>query len=98
MMIEKIGEPAMLEQLAEECTELEKAALKKARILRNENPTPVTLEEADENLVEEYCDMEICIGELKIHPSPYIYQAKRTRFLKRWHEKEVEADAGDLNG
>lgn len=32
MMIEAIGEPAMLEQLAEECAELSKAALKAARV------------------------------------------------------------------
>ena len=41
-IIEEIGEAAMLEQLAEECTELAKAALKMARIIRKENPTPVT--------------------------------------------------------
>ena len=40
-IIEEIGEAAMLEQLAEECTELAKAALKMARIIRKENPTPV---------------------------------------------------------
>ena len=39
-IIEEIGEAAMLEQLAEECTELAKAALKMARIIRKENPTP----------------------------------------------------------
>lgn len=33
-IIEEIGEAAMLEQLAEECTELAKAALKMARIIR----------------------------------------------------------------
>ena len=37
-IIEEIGEAAMLEQLAEECTELAKAALKMARIIRKENP------------------------------------------------------------
>lgn len=47
MMIEYIGRNAMLEQLAEEqlaeeATELDKAALKLARIYRGENPTPVT--------------------------------------------------------
>ena len=36
-IIEEIGEAAMLEQLAEECTELAKAALKMARIIRKEN-------------------------------------------------------------
>ena len=40
MMIEKIGTPAMLEQMAEEAAELAQAALKLARVLRAENPTP----------------------------------------------------------
>ena len=47
-MIEYIGKPAMLEQIAEEATEL---AL--ARIFRAENPTPVTKDEASKNLIEE---------------------------------------------
>lgn len=37
MMIEKIGTPAMLEQLAEEAAELSQAALKLARVLRGES-------------------------------------------------------------
>lgn len=41
-MTECIGVPAMLEQLAEECAECGKAALKLSRILRKENPTPVS--------------------------------------------------------
>ena len=49
-IIEEIGEAAMLEQLAEECTELAKAALKMARIIRKENPTPVTEKEAIANI------------------------------------------------
>lgn len=49
-IIDEIGKAAMLEQLAEECTELAKAALKMARIIRNENPTPVTEEEAIANI------------------------------------------------
>lgn len=35
-LIENIGEPAMLEQLAEECVELAHAALKLARVERGE--------------------------------------------------------------
>ncbi|MEI3320589.1 MAG: hypothetical protein V8R90_08905 [Eubacterium sp.] len=38
-IIEEIGEAAMLEQLAEECTELAKAALKMARIIQRESDT-----------------------------------------------------------
>lgn len=91
MMLEKIGEPAMLEQLAEECTELAKAALKKARILRGENPTPVTLEESDQGLVEECTDVELCIRELNIASSPWIEEEKVERFQKRW---EADHDRG----
>lgn len=42
-IVEKIGEAARWEQLAEECAELGHAALKVARILRGENPAPVNL-------------------------------------------------------
>lgn len=41
LIISKIGLPATLEQLAEEAAELSQAALKVARIIRRENPTPV---------------------------------------------------------
>lgn len=41
-----LSKAALLEQVAEECTELGHAALKLARKYRNENPTPVTEEEA----------------------------------------------------
>lgn len=41
-IVERIGEPAFLEQLAEECSELAQAALKTARKYRGENPTPKT--------------------------------------------------------
>ena len=47
-IIEEIGTASMLEQLAEECNELGKAALKLARIVRKNNPTPVTEEQAKE--------------------------------------------------
>ena len=43
---DRIGEAAVLEQLAEECAELAQAALKMARIERGENPTPVTMKKA----------------------------------------------------
>lgn len=58
---EKIGMAALYEQLAEECTELGKAALKMARKLRGDNPTPMTKEEIIKNLNEEIADVMICI-------------------------------------
>lgn len=75
-IIEEIGEAAMLEQLAEECTELAKAALKMARIIRKENPTPVTEKEAIANIREEYTDVVQCAGELS-----------HLRLMRnKWHE------------
>lgn len=58
-IIDKIGESAILEQLAEECTELAKAALKLSRVMRKENPTPVTENDAFDNLVEEIGDVRL---------------------------------------
>ena len=83
IMIEKIGRPAMLEQLAEEASELAQAALKLARIERGENPTPVTEDEAYKNLVEEYTDVETCARELCLRADPEIEAAKRQRFYDR---------------
>lgn len=51
-ILNKIGEPAVLEQLAEECTELAQSALKLARKIRGENPTPKSLEECKASLQE----------------------------------------------
>lgn len=45
------------EQLAEEACELGQAALKMARILRKENPTPVSFTQSINNLVEEFDDV-----------------------------------------
>lgn len=64
MIIDAIGEPALLEQLAEECTELAHACLKYARILRGENPTPVSAEDAQEQVILEAADVEVCMVQL----------------------------------
>lgn len=96
MMIEQIGEPAMLEQLAEEAAELAQAALKLARIERDENPTPVTSEEAHRNLIEEYTDVVMCTSELGLDFDPVQVVRKRERFIRRWKEHNVfEPKKGD---
>lgn len=79
-IMEEIGEAAVLEQLAEECTELAQAALKLARILREENPTPVTREEARAALQEEKGDVMVC---LYVHGNVGVNYAK----LKRWEDR-----------
>ena len=57
MLLNKTGEPATLELLAEESAELAHAALKLARVLRGENPTPLTSGEATVKLHAEIADI-----------------------------------------
>lgn len=87
-MKDKIGTPAMYEQLAEECTELAQASLKMARILRKENPTPKTSAEVLANIVEEVSDIALCLKELEIYPDHFIIERKLNRFKERWGGKE----------
>ena len=61
---DKIGFPATLEQCAEECSELAQVCLKMARKLRDENPTPKSIEDIIENLNDETADVLVCIDEL----------------------------------
>lgn len=51
-VLDMIGTAALLEQLAEESAELAQAALKMARKLRNENPTPKSRADCVANLQE----------------------------------------------
>lgn len=82
-IVEKIGAAAMLEQFAEECLEAGHAALKLARIMRKENPTPVTAITAWRNLIEEYTDLRLCAREINIHPDKETARYK----LKRWRKR-----------
>lgn len=63
-VLEMIGTAALLEQLAEESAELAQAALKMARKIRNENPTPKSHADCVANLQEEIADVELCISVL----------------------------------
>ena len=64
MLTEVIGKPAMLEQAAEECTELAHACLKMARFMRKENRVYKSESEIRANLIEEIADVLVCITEL----------------------------------
>lgn len=57
-VLDMIGTAALLEQLAEESAGLAQAALKMARKLRNENPTPKTHADCVSNLQEEIADVD----------------------------------------
>ena len=90
MFKEKIGEAAVYEQLAEEAAELAQAALKVSRILRGENPTPVTLEEAKDHLIEELTDVYVCCAELRIDYDHDIFDSKVRRWMSRIEAAERE--------
>lgn len=82
-IVELIGKAAVYEQLAEEAAELAQAALKCARILRGENPTPITWSDAYENLVEERMDVLACLDELDVSVDFAIYTKKMERWKNR---------------
>lgn len=79
----RIPTAALYEQFAEECTELAQAALKMARHLRGENPTPMTEEQIKHNLIEEASDVHTVSKILDIKPDMHIVNAK----LARWYER-----------
>ena len=58
---ENLPEEDILCQIAEEAAELAQAALKLRRAITQTNPTPVTVEQAADNLVEEYGDTVVAM-------------------------------------
>ena len=84
---EILDRPTLLEQLAEEAAELTKAALKLSRVLRDENPTPITETEAVINLLEEYTDVIQTGRELGLKPNEKQICTKNDRWGKRLMEK-----------
>lgn len=62
----EISVSEILCQLAEECSELSKAALKLRRAISKENPTPIDECEAMDNLIEEIADVSLILEVLGI--------------------------------
>lgn len=89
-VIRTLGEPALLEQLAEECSELAQAALKLARLERGENPTPKTFIECLNALIEELADVELCISVIETSRAldVSLFSAEKE---KRWAQRIREA-------
>lgn len=92
-ILDAIGTPEALAQLAEEAAELSQAALKYRRVITGKNPTPVTQEEALEKLREEIADVDLClvaIGELCEEHSQELKRMddKCARWYKRIREAE----------
>lgn len=85
-----ISELSALIALAEEASELSKAAMKLARAKGLlDNPTPISVEQAEADLIEEYNDLLICVGVLNKMPSLTICEDMDLRMRKccRWAER-----------
>lgn len=82
-IIKSVGRAALYEQLAEEAVELAKEAIKMGRVIRAENPTPVTEEVALKRLTEEYTDVRVVADILKLEPDENLYTDKNQRWVNR---------------
>ena len=90
-----ISELAVLMALAEEASELSKAAMKLARAKGLlDNPTPISVEQAEAGLIEEYNDVLNCVtildkvsglslkDDFALRPSKYLRWAERIKNYK----------------
>lgn len=78
-----IPEPALYEQLAEECVELAQASLKKARKLRDENFTPKTMDEIDQEIIEELTDVLLVANVCNLNYDKKLEEQKAQRWVYR---------------
>lgn len=87
-----------LAQLAEEATELAKAALKYRRTLDDENPTPVSKDEAFKNLLEEIDDVALCLDIVSLKWRIEFNSLQKEQKLRRWVERIKEkSQKGDVD-
>lgn len=95
MKIEHMTDTAMLEGLAEEATELAQAALKLARVIRGENPTPVTIEAARSRLTEETADVLLYLQEVRENHRITLQEISEIMTVKRqrWAARLERSDA-----
>lgn len=95
MKIEHMTDTSMLEGLAEEAAELAQAALKLARVIRGENPTPVTIEAARSRLTEETADVLLYLQVVREHHRITLQEISEIMTVKRqrWAARLEETDA-----
>lgn len=93
---EHMDPPELLTQLAEEAAELGHAALKLRRTLTGKNPTPVTPQEAMDQLLEEIGDVFNVLDVLE-HDDVLDIETvteKSNEKLTRWVERLERAENG----
>ena len=90
--IDGIPDPAMMEGLAEEASELAQAALKVARVLRAENPTPMNIKIALGHFTEETADVLLYLQEVRSRYgiSLQVISDIMTEKKNRWNERMKE--------
>lgn len=81
---EYLDKPELFCQLAEECAELGKAALKLRRVMTNTNPTPYTESEVWENFTEEVADVMGVLKALEIPTDDAGVQEIQKHKFQRW--------------
>lgn len=80
---DQTSEVSRMELLAEEAGELAVAASKCARILRGENPTPISEDAARRHLIEEFSDVINVARSLCIKADEEFIAAKNIRWVQR---------------
>ena len=88
----KVSEEKRYMQLAEEAAELAQASLKVCRTMSDENPTPVTREEAMEKLYEEIADVDLALlalGLMDNTPQQKVQAYVLAKF-RRWNKRLKE--------
>lgn len=83
---EFVSQKAIMLQLAEECTEVAQQAIKIVRIRDGENPTPITQNEAINNLHGELGDLFACLACLIGVDNDIVDKIKSQR-LDRWRKR-----------
>ena len=81
-----LSKPCLYDQLAEEATELAQAAIKMSRILRGENPSPVTSQFAEKCVREEYNDVINVAKALKVPIDEDLQREKMRRWVERLNQ------------
>lgn len=90
-----LSEGELFAQLAEEASELAKAALKLRRVLDKTNPTPVSLGEAQDNMVEEIADVLLCLHVMGYDPDSTKYLFMMQDKAEQWVKRLEDARKGN---
>lgn len=84
-----IKDDEILAQMAEEAAELAQACLKLRRAIRQDNPTPISTDEAARDLEEEWADVALCATVLRDRYQPNVERVNQNMQYKakRWADR-----------